>query len=147
MLLVEMAFNLLLRDDAGVSALVNDRVYNSFAPQTVTYPYVVTRAEGRSHVITLNGPTGLRETRMRVYSVARTYAEAKELDEAVRLASEGYQGIIADDTSPSNTLQVQLIHCVFSQDEYVEGSQTGTGTKAHEIVTDYEVTAHEEIPV
>lgn len=140
MLLVETAFNLLLRGNAGVAAIASTRIFNSIAVQTATYPYIVTRTEGRSHVIALDGACGLRESRIRVFSAAKTYDTAKQLDEAVRLAAQGFEGTVTDNTSPSNTLQIQLIECVFSIDNYL------SDTKTHEIVTDYLVTAHEEVP-
>jgi len=145
-LLVERAFNLLLQGSTDVTALVSNRIYSGFAPQTVTLPALTHRVESRGHIYALQGSCGLRESRFRLFSAARQYDEAKALDEAVRMSIDGYRGIVSDSASPPDTLQIQFIRCVFSHDSYEDGNLTSSGSKVFEIVTDYEVTAHEEVP-
>ncbi len=141
MLQVEIAFNLLLRDDTAVTALVGARIYNSHAPQTYAGPYIVHRDASRETPDALDGSLGLRKTRIRVYSAAKQYDQARAIDEAVRMAVEGFSGVVSNTDSPPDTLRIQYIKPVFSHD----GGDPET--KTEEIITDYEVTAHEEIPV
>lgn len=140
-MLVEKAFNLLLQEDTGVSAIVSGRVYSGNAPQTATYPLIAHRTEGRSHIISLKASNGLRRTRFRVFSAAKTYAAAKNLDEAVRLAIQDFRGVVSDTASPPDTLRIQLIECESSIDMPFDDA-----TKTHQVVSDYTVTAHEEVP-
>jgi hypothetical protein len=81
-----------LQSDAGVSALVETRIYPLVVPQDATLPALAyQRISGpRDHAH--DGPTGLARARVQLTYVASTYAAAKELAEAARAALDGFSG-------------------------------------------------------
>lgn len=139
-MLAELAFNLLLRSNAGVAAIVIDRIYASRAPQTPTYPLVLHRTEAiEDPSEVMEGSAGLAERRIRVYCAAADYQTAKVLDDAVKAAAHGFHGVISDDGSPEDTIALQRVWRVFTADDYDDKTQK------HQVVSDYLVTAEEPV--
>lgn len=89
---IEEAITAHLLADAGVAALVATRVYPVKMPQRPTYPAVTYfRVSGpREH--SQSGPSGLAHPRFQLDCMAATYAGAKTLAAAVRLALDGFRG-------------------------------------------------------
>lgn len=73
----------LLSGDAGVSALVSNRIYPLAAPQQADLPFVVYTRISSGREYTLSGATGLENPRMQVDCYAETYSSAKAISEAV----------------------------------------------------------------
>jgi hypothetical protein len=144
-LLLEAALRTLLGDDNGVSNIVGSRIFPGVLPQTVQYPAMAYRLVSREHERRLEprGSSGLARSRFRFFSTAKgatAYADAKRLDEALRLCLDGYHGVVSDDQSPASTLR---IHGAFAQttfDQYDDKTQT------HQVLTDYDVWAEETQP-
>lgn len=144
-MLVDQAVRKLLATDAGVIAIASTRIYGGILSQDATQPSVTYRVVSRDHEEDLDGPSGLRTSRFRIYSTARKkvgdYTVAKQLDEAVRLALHGFSGTVTDLTvSPPETIEIQRVFAASSFDFYDDKTET------HQIISDYLVTAHEVIP-
>lgn len=83
----------LLKNDAGVAAIIGDRAYPVQLPDAATFPAcVVTKASGQGNY-DLGGDVGLEDCRVQIdcYS-ADGYAAAVKLKKAVRDLLSGYQG-------------------------------------------------------
>jgi hypothetical protein len=91
----ELAVYTLLKDAAGVAALVAGRVYPLQAPQNATAPFIVYQRISSRRVRSVDGPSGLAQPRIQVDAYAATYAGAKALASAIRTALDGYRGTVA----------------------------------------------------
>jgi hypothetical protein len=139
----ELAFNLILRNDADVTAIVSTRIYNGKAPQGAALPLVAHNLENDGdEIVVLDGLAGLNtDQRMRVFCSALTKAAAKRLSRTVRLAlAAAAPGVISNDESPADTIQVQGIFKSFGIAAYDET------TKIWSVITDYLVTTEQEVP-
>jgi hypothetical protein len=141
--LIEEALYKVLTEDAGVSELVADRIYPGFLAQTVTYPAIAYRLVNRSRVdqLTDRRSTGLAQSRFRFFCTAQgpdRYAEAKRLEDAVRLALEGYSGEVTGESPEA--VYIQTIEPLGVNDFYDDATQT------HQAIADYDVWASEQQP-
>lgn len=91
-MLIEEAIRSQLLADAAVAALVTDRVYPKKLPQGPTFPAVVYHRVGTGRAMSQAGVDGLAEARFQFDCHARTYAQARELAEKLRLALVDFQG-------------------------------------------------------
>ncbi len=82
---------------AGLAALVADRIYVSVLPQNPTYPAITYQRISGPRVENLQSHSGLAHPRFQFSCFARTAAEAVAVREQVRLALEGFRGIIGSD--------------------------------------------------
>ena len=78
-----------LTNDAGVSALVSNRVYPAPAPEGVTFPYCTYQLISGERVTTLPGVGDAKRKRMQVSCHGATYSSAKAVADAVYSAFEG----------------------------------------------------------
>ncbi len=130
-MLVEQALKQILLNNAGVAAIVSGRVFPSILPQSVVYPAIVYRLTKRSSepVMAPRG-TGPPVSRFWLISAAKgsgagSYQAAKLLDEAVRLALQGYNGtVILTDSSPQVSVQIQGAFFDGAEDFYDDATQT-----------------------
>lgn len=102
-----------LAADAGVSALVSDRIYPVLLPQTPTYPAISTQLISNSPQ---QGSTTVREARYQVNCWAVTYPAAKSLATAVKAALEEY-------TATATAPRIKMSLVVNERDDY--DSETG----------------------
>lgn len=101
---IESGLRALLIADAGVKALVADRVYPMPAPQNGQYPFLTWQRISGQRVFSMGGPSGLAEPRFQidVWSANREnrpdgggpYAEARSIADAVRRALDGFNGTL-----------------------------------------------------
>ena len=75
-----------LREDAGVSALVGNKVFALVIPQGTKLPCVTFQRLGGMPANTLSGHSGLEEIDLQIDVWARDYDEAKAIAKAVRAA-------------------------------------------------------------
>ncbi len=130
-MLVEQALRQILLNDAGVSAIVSGRIFPGTLAQSVTYPAIVYRLTRRASdpVMTPRG-TSLPMSRYWLISTSKgsgsgSYQAAKLLDEAVRLALQGYNGTVTlTSSSPQVSVQIQGIFFDGSEDFYDDASET-----------------------
>jgi hypothetical protein len=92
---LEAAFYAYVTANAGLSAIVGDRVYQDLMPQKEVYPAIVYSliSENRTDGMSLRGPNGHVESRLQVtcWSDVRPQS-ARALYDALRLAVHGYKG-------------------------------------------------------
>ena len=75
-----------LREDAGLSALVGNKVFALVIPQGTKLPCITFQRLGGRPANTLAGPSGLEEIDLLIDAWARDYHEAKAVAKAVRAA-------------------------------------------------------------
>jgi hypothetical protein len=77
--------------DAGVSALVSDRIFLGEADQGTSLPLVVFALPSLEELQDLDGPTGAVTGTCLVVCIADTLGEAKDLGDAVRASLDGWR--------------------------------------------------------
>lgn len=92
---MEEAITFLLLGDAGVTALVGNRVHWLRLPQSVgEKPYInLQRVTGRRDY-RMQGASGLVSSRLQIDAWGETYSSAKHSARAVIAALSGYRGIV-----------------------------------------------------
>ena len=75
-----------LREDAGLSALVGNKVFALVIPQGTKLPCITFQRIGGMPANTLSGHSGLEEIALPIDVWARDYDEAKAIAKAVRAA-------------------------------------------------------------
>src|SRR6185369_7000841 len=111
---VEEALFRILSGNAGVSALVVDRIYPGVLTQKVVYPAIAYRLVRREIFPVMDDPgaSGLGSSRLRTFSTAHgpdKYGQAKDIDAAVYAALQGFRGVVSDGQSPPAELEIQGI--------------------------------------
>lgn len=76
----------MLREDAGLSALVGNKVFALVIPQGTKLPCITFQRIGGMPANTLSGHSGLEEIDLQIDVWARDYDEAKAIAKAVRAA-------------------------------------------------------------
>lgn len=96
----------LLTADAGVAALVADRIYGGVAPEQAPAPLVIYSKRSAEHDPTLapDGDGALVTAAIDVLCIAPTYPLLKALGEAVRQALAWQQGEIAGEQCAGITI-------------------------------------------
>ena len=82
----------ILTENAGVSAIVGNKVYPQIAAQGAAFPFVVYVLQDNSPSDTKSGPSTLDEVRYDIVAAAETYASLSSLTERIRLALDRYTG-------------------------------------------------------
>ena len=82
----------ILTENAGVSAIVGNKVYAQIAAQGAAFPFVVYVLQDNSPSDTKSGPSTLDEVRYDIVAAAETYASLSSLTERIRLALDRYTG-------------------------------------------------------
>ena len=91
---VEYGLGDILRGDAGVGAIADDRIYPHKLPQNPTFPAITySRVSGAREKV-LKGLSGLARPTLQYDCWAERYTEVKSLADAVRAAFDGYQGTV-----------------------------------------------------
>lgn len=110
-MIVETVRDLLLADSA-IAALVGDRIYPVELPDGTTFPaVVVSKATGLGDY-TLDGDSGLEDSRVQIDSYAVTYEAAIELKTAIRRNLSGRGPAAAS----GNPCAIQGAFCINDSD-------------------------------
>lgn len=111
--------------DATIAGLIGSRLYPNILPQNPTLPAMTfTWISGvRFHHLT--AAEGLAGPRIQFDCWARTYLGAEALFEALRLALDGFQGMIG---GPPATQRIQGAFLDSDRDLYEESAEQGTGS-------------------
>lgn len=88
---VEQMFAKQLQATAGVTTLVGTRIYPQAAPQGTTADYVTYEFSGNP-IQAHDGSGGLHRGRISFLCHATTYANAKAVAAAIRVALDGFRG-------------------------------------------------------
>lgn len=137
MLDVEVALQIILRADAGVTALVSTRITAGVLGQSTVFPAIAFRLSARDFSGVISGSDtesgtvlALATSRYQFFSTARgpaagsTYGEAKRIDRALRNCLAGFSGTVANSSSPPDTLDIQYILPAMTREFYDDTTQT-----------------------
>lgn len=91
-MLIEEAIFAHLSADAGVSAAVSDRVYPVELPRPPLYPAIVYHRISAPREHTHDGSAKFASPRFQFDCLAGTFLEARRIQEAVRVALDGFKG-------------------------------------------------------
>jgi hypothetical protein len=146
-LLVEAALYKILNTNSGVNAIVAGEIYPGVLDQTAGYPAIAYRVVSRERYDVLGQRgDGIAKTRFRIFSAmqgndSNSYRTVKNLDEAIRLALQGYAGTVQDLTvSPIESIVIQYARPESTLDFYDDETQTW------QVATDYEFWSDDPIP-
>ena len=81
-----------LKDDAGILAIVGDKVYPVVAGPDDSLPYITYQLISRQHEHDLGAASGLARTRIQVNCWESTAALAETLADTVRDSLDGFRG-------------------------------------------------------
>lgn len=84
-----------LKDNAGVSALVGTKIYPMVAPQGTASPLVVYQRIDNDPNDTKTGTSKLDFHRVQITAWGATNTEAESLDDAIRTAIDRYEGTVS----------------------------------------------------
>ncbi len=89
---ISSAIRDVLIDDAGVSALVEDRIYPQVLPQKPTFPAITLQQLDSPPIDDITGHAGLHRSIFQIDAWAQSQASSNLLAEKIRLALSGYTG-------------------------------------------------------
>ena len=91
---IEEALKSRLTSYAGLAALIGSRAFPMALPENPTLPAVVYQRISGTREQALGGSTGLARPRFQVIVWATTYAQARAAATQVRLALDGWDGVL-----------------------------------------------------
>lgn len=91
---IEAAMRAHLIADPGVSGLVGQRIYPIAMPQGTTLPAITYQRVSTVRIGSKQGPTGMAQPRLQINCWSKSYGDAKALADAVRVALDGYRGLM-----------------------------------------------------
>jgi hypothetical protein len=106
---IEVGLRNMLINDAGVSALINQRIWAGLAPLNPTYPVVVFTVASTVDLYSAQGASGYRTKRMQFDSYAPKYNDALAVSEAIRAALQSFTGTVNDGNTDIPVLSVITI--------------------------------------
>lgn len=111
--MTEMQVYELLKNDTGVKALINARVYPLVAPQNVQKPYITYRVVTGLKIQCLGGQIFQGDYRMQLDCYSTTYSNVKAISQAVKNCLVGFLSShninIIDDYDDETQLFKQII--------------------------------------
>jgi hypothetical protein len=110
----------LITQNAGVSALVSNRIYFILQPKGTSVPSIVLSIIATGDTYSFKGASGLRAALIQVDAYASNYYDARATSRAVRLLLENYAGNLPDADATS------VLGCVVEKDwdmPYEEGQK------------------------
>lgn len=119
-----------LKANAGLIALVSDRVYVNRLPQTVGMPAITIQriSTPRVHSHDTSGATGTARPRIQIDAWGTTYTSCKAVTDAIRAAINGYRG-----TMGAGATAVTVQGALVDEERYDNSPDTGM----HRIMSDY----------
>ncbi len=111
--MTEMQVYELLKNDTGVKALINARVYPLVAPQNTAKPYITYRVVAGLKIQTMKGDIFQGSYRMQLDCYGTSYASVKAISQAVKSCLVGFMASnsinIMDDYEDETGLFKQII--------------------------------------
>ncbi len=138
----EEAVRKLLTDDTEVSELISSRVYAQHAPQKAPAPYIVYSRVSGDHLQHTTAPSGLASTSIQLDMFGVTYSQAKDLAEEVRLALDGFSGVVSTATK---TITIKTITIATHTDGFEIPPAAGQ-KGIHRVIMDFAVWYTETVP-
>ena len=118
---LETALTAALQADAGVGALVADRIYPQLVPQDATLPAIAYQVITTDGMHTHNGTTPLVRATVQLAIIASTYATAKQIRTAAKTLLDNFKGVMG------GVGGLQIEECFVSNE--VDGYNAGTSSK------------------
>lgn len=115
-----------LKTDAAVTAARSGPIAINAIPEAQSAPNIQLQQVSGIEEFTHQGPSGLVEDRVRIWSRGKTAKDAAELGQAVHDALQGYTGTVDGTT-------VQLVRRVMLTSDYQEAANV------HRHIADYEL--------
>lgn len=84
----------ILKSSIPVTVLAGQRIYPMRALQTAAKPHVVYQRISSVREHSHDGPSGLARPRFQFRCVASSFSQARQLADAVRVALNGYKGLV-----------------------------------------------------
>lgn len=100
----------LLKDDAGVGAIIGDKIYPGIIPDNVAYPAVRYTELTQRFDETKDGPIATGEHSFEVHIYSYEYAQAHRLATAIKTALDWYNGTV-------NNVAIERIRLVDQSDD------------------------------
>lgn len=91
---IEAGLYAYLTADAGVSAVIGNRLYPLAIPQGATLPAAAYQRISYRNLLAHDGVTNYATVRVQITCTADTYDSAKSASEAIRQACDGYSGVM-----------------------------------------------------
>ncbi len=92
--MIELATRLILVSDDAVKAITGDRIKFGIAEEGERRPRIVLSVSEKTHYQTFTGNAGYTTGTIQVDCLTPTYAQAKQLVQAVIHALDGYEGTV-----------------------------------------------------
>lgn len=131
--------------DTAIAALVAARVFPLRADQNSLYPMIVLQQISLTPQLYTHGELGLVTTRVQVGCWAKTYSEAHNLANKVRLRVSGYTGVMGgpNNGDPAITVQDCELDNVYDQDDDTPGQDD---RRLCGVITDYLIWHAQTVP-
>ena len=91
----------MLKNNAGVAAIVSARIYPLARPQDSALPALTLQKISGAGMVQMSGPHNMERERFQITSLATTYAGTKALAKAVKAAINGFDTAV-------NTVKVHI---------------------------------------
>ena len=91
---IEEALNIYLLATSSVTNIVSTRIYPNVIPQDAAMPALAYQRISASRDMAHDGPAGMAYPRFQLTCLATTYGGAKALCNALRVALDGYRGLM-----------------------------------------------------
>lgn len=133
MALIGQVVRHILANDAGVTALVGQRIYRTRLLQTTQYPAIAFRKADEDAEATLDSPaTATPDFEIVCFAAAKGIVgglspeeQSERIDRAIYAALTGFSGnVVLSELSPPETVAVQGIFFVRSADFYDDRTET-----------------------
>lgn len=136
---IEQAIYSLLKANTAITDEVEGRIFAGIWKQEViTYPGIVYRPPpegGKDIVRVLESGCALVRQRMHVFSAAKRFGQAAELDNAVIGCLDEYRGtVISFEQSPAESIDIQAIFLTSPAHSYMYDDRT----KVHQFISVFE---------
>jgi hypothetical protein len=93
-MVIEEAVNYHIENDAGIAAVVVDRIYPNTIPQDKALPALAYQVISRPGAMAHDGPPGIAWPRFQITAQANDYDEVVALINLVRVAFDGFTGLM-----------------------------------------------------
>ncbi len=107
-----------LESRTDITTVVGNRIFPLIAPQDTTYPYIVFQKISTNQQHDLGGSAGFNRARMQFNCWSKTYLEAAEISEKIRLNMDGFGSAFMGDVFVQSCLNLD------DDDELEEDSET-----------------------
>ncbi len=137
---VETALFNYLSNEAGMTALVNTRIYASTPPSSPVYPFVTFQVLNNQPAHHMGGAVGLTEVLMQIDAWAFLVSEQQSISEALRNLLDGFRGQMG-------TELLEVRKCFLeTRNTFQEPDKQGKNLPVHRASLDFSIWHEESLP-